>query len=80
MRWEFEWCQVQYGRITYVNGAWKGEGDASNEKMNTCPNVWQYINERGKDGWEIASSHGYEVVAGDVQDAIQVVILKRQLK
>jgi hypothetical protein len=79
-RWEYEWCQVNYGRVTNVNGVWKGHGDPDPEKFSTCPNVWSYLNQRGAEGWEIASSHGYEVVAKDAHDAIQIVVLKRQLK
>jgi hypothetical protein len=55
---DYQVCSVQYGRVTFVNGAWLGgvpvTGDTS-AALESCPNVWDYLREAGRDGWELVA-------------------------
>ena len=56
--YEYQVCSVQYGRVTFVNGAWRGAapiGADANASLETCPNVWDYLREAGRDGWELVA-------------------------
>ena len=55
---EYQVCSVQYGRVTFVNGAWRGRVPMNfdtSESLESCPNVWDYLQEAGRDGWELVS-------------------------
>ena len=55
---DYQVCSVQYGRVTFVNGAWHGSAPISgdtNASLESCPNVWEYLREAGRDGWELVS-------------------------
>ena len=55
---EYQVCSVQYGRVTFVNGAWHGRQQMSgdtNAALESCPNVWDYLQAAGRDGWELVS-------------------------
>jgi hypothetical protein len=57
--YEYQVCSVQYGRVTFVNGAWRGTvplsvGD-TNVALESCPNTWDYLQEAGRDGWELVA-------------------------
>ncbi len=56
--YDYQVCSVQYGRVTFVNGAWRGSaplgGDAG-ASLESCPNVWDYLSEAGREGWEPVS-------------------------
>ncbi|HZT58081.1 MAG TPA: hypothetical protein VFA21_05575 [Pyrinomonadaceae bacterium] len=55
--YEYQVCSVQYGRVTFANGSWRGSvpftGD--NEALSSCPNVWDFLQEAGREGWELVS-------------------------
>lgn len=55
---EYQVCSVQYGRVTFVNGAWRGSVQMSEDtsaSLESCPNVWDYLQAAGRDGWELVS-------------------------
>ena len=56
--YEYQVCSVQYGRVTFVNGVWRGSmpmGEDTNESLASCPNVWDFLQEAGREGWELVS-------------------------
>jgi hypothetical protein len=60
MQFEYLVCQVQYGRITFTNGEWQGSvalssGD-SQKALDSCPQIWDYLNEVGRKGWQLITS------------------------
>ena len=55
---EYQVCSAQYGRVTFVNGEWHGRlpvGEDTSAALESCPNVWDYLREAGRDGWELVS-------------------------
>ncbi|HEX8115696.1 MAG TPA: hypothetical protein VF521_00365 [Pyrinomonadaceae bacterium] len=71
---EYQVCSVQYGRVTFVNGQWRGSvpfGTDTSAALESCPNVWDYLREAGRDGWELVSviSHP-QTQAEAVQDML----------
>ena len=56
--YDYQVCSVQYGRVTFVNGAWQGSAPISGDtsaSLESCPNVWEYLSAAGRDGWELVS-------------------------
>lgn len=58
--YEYQVCSAQYGRVTFVNGAWRGRlqmgsTEDTNALLESCPNVWDYLQEAGRDGWELVA-------------------------
>lgn len=76
--YEYQVCSVQYGRVTFVNGAWHGSepfGGDTNKVLESCPNVWDFLREAGRDGWELVSVVTH---AQERQDAVlDMMYLKR---
>ncbi len=68
--YEYVVCQIQNSRITFVNGVWQGKIDYRNadfnEAYNSCPYIWEYLQDAGLDGWELvaavtqAATHEYK--------------------
>ena len=55
---EYQVCSAQYGRVTFVNGEWHGRlpvGEDTSAALESCPHVWDYLREAGRDGWELVS-------------------------
>lgn len=55
-KYEYRVCQLQSSRVTFVNGAWQGgtSMDATTqEALDSCPLVWDYLASAGWDGWEL---------------------------
>ena len=76
--YEYQVCNVQYGRVTFVNGAWSGSAPMSEDtgqSLEACPNVWDYLRDAGRDGWELVSvvTHPQELK----EAALDVLYLKR---
>jgi hypothetical protein len=72
--YDYQVCSVQYGRVTFVNGAWRGRVPMSEDtsaSLESCPNVWEYLMEAGRDGWELVTvvSHP-QAQAEAVQDML----------
>ncbi len=77
-RYDYRVCSVQYGRVTFVNGDWLGgvpAGDDMAAALESCPNVWEYLDGVGREGWELVSVVTHpQAQAEAVQD---VLYLKR---
>jgi hypothetical protein len=61
-------------RVTFVNGRWQGKiapsAERSEEGLNSCPEVWDYLQLIGELGWELVS-------AVDSAGHFQFLFLKR---
>ena len=60
MQFEYLVCQTQFSRVTFANGKWQGSvalnsGD-SQAALDSCPEVWDYLNEAGRLGWQLIGS------------------------
>ena len=71
---EYQVCSVQYGRVTFVNGAWQGGVPMSADtsaSLESCPNVWDYLRAAGRDGWELVGTTTHQQAQPDaVQDTL----------
>ena len=51
LSFEYQVCQVQNSRVTFVNGEWQGTGpldaERDEESLNSCPKVWEYLQHAG---------------------------------
>ncbi len=57
LRFEYRICQVQFSRVTFVNGEWNGTLPPTHEKaIETCPLVWEYLNKTGAEGWQMSGA------------------------
>jgi hypothetical protein len=57
--YDYQVCSVQYGRVTFVNGAWQGSapiGEDTSASLESCPLVWDYLRAAGRDGWELVAT------------------------
>jgi len=70
-RYEYRVCQAQFSRVTYANGQWIGETPSTNpnaqEALESCPEIWRYLNQAGEAGWKLVA------VTTRTQDAGQIV-------
>ena len=76
--YEYQVCSVQYGRVTFVNGRWRGSipmGEDTNASLESCPNVWEYLQEAGRAGWELVSVITHPQERPDA--ALDMLYLKR---
>ncbi len=73
-------CALQLNRVTFVNGEWQGAVDPAaedpNAALNSCPPVWDYLNEAGRDGWELVAAIDQPAPEGA---HVQTLFLKREL-
>ncbi|MBI1923708.1 hypothetical protein HYR99_05605 [Candidatus Poribacteria bacterium] len=57
---EYQVCQIQESRVTFVNGVWQGERemvpDNPDASLNSCPQTWEYLQEAGAAGWELVGA------------------------
>jgi hypothetical protein len=77
-RFEYQVCNVQYGRVSFVNAEWRGSvpatGDDQDAALQSCPEVSEYLREAGYDGWELAAGVGQQ----SEQISYQILYLKRE--
>ena len=76
--YEYQVCSVQYGRVTFVNGRWRGGVPVSEDtgmSLESCPNVWDYLQEAGREGWELVSVITHPQERQDA--ALDMLYLKR---
>ena len=83
MEFEYLACQTQFSRVTFVNGAWLGQtpldcGD-SQKALDSCPLMWDYLAQAGREGWELVTAANSAVTNSETtaQLACQL-FLKRQ--
>ncbi len=82
MQFEYLVCQTQYGRVTFANGEWQGSiplssGD-SQVALDSCPQVWEYLAQAGRVGWELITATNTTVTHGESVSQLTVeLFLKR---
>lgn len=74
-RYEYRVCQVQYNRVTFINGNWNGTVPPNHEKaLETCPYTWDYLNAVGNQGWQLSNA----LVTSESNNA-QLLYLAREI-
>ena len=77
-QYEYQVCQIQQSRVTFVNNLWIGQVPYSHpdsqEALNSCPQVWDFLNQAGVEGWELVAATTRTQDEGDIVD---VLYLKR---
>ena len=76
LQYEYLICSTQLNFVTFVNGQWQGvlPPNAAGA-LQTCPKLWDFLQEIGSEGWELVS-----VVANQVDeqaDPLTTLYLKR---
>jgi hypothetical protein len=70
-QFEYRVCQAQQSRVTFADGEWAGQVPATDhdiqKALNSCPKVWQYLNQAGAEGWKLVA------VTTRVQEEGQIV-------
>ncbi|MDM8527057.1 hypothetical protein QUF58_02490 [Anaerolineales bacterium HSG24] len=76
-RFDYMICSAQLMRITFVNGRWQGTlpPDMPNA-LNTCPDVWEFLQQVGSNGWELISTSAES--NGENNQSITTLYLKRE--
>jgi len=83
MQFEYLVCQTQYSRVTFVNGEWQGTiplsaGD-SQASLNSCPQVWDYLAQAGRAGWQLVTAANATVTnEGQTAHVSYQLFLKRE--
>jgi len=83
MQFEYLVCQTQFSRVTFANGKWQGSvalnsGD-SQAALDSCPEVWDYLNEAGQVGWQlIATANATITNDGQNSQVAYQLFLKRE--
>jgi len=83
MQFEYLVCQTQFSRVTFANGKWQGSvalnsGD-SQAALDSCPEVWDYLNEAGRVGWQlIATANATITNDGQNSQVAYQLFLKRE--
>ena len=78
-RFEYQVCNVQQGHVTFVNGDWQGslplsEAAGQTDPFKFCPQVWDYLQRVGQDGWELIAAVTHE----RTDASYDVLYLKRE--
>ena len=77
-QYEYLICSAQLNFVTFVNGQWQGVLPPNVAgALQTCPKLWDFLQEIGGEGWELVS-----VVANEVEeqsDPLTTLYLKRVL-
>lgn len=71
--YEYRVCHVLEDRVTFANGAWLGKDSEVGASLQSCPFVWEYLQEVGAAGWDLA---GVAARTSDEQQA-EVLYLRR---
>jgi hypothetical protein len=68
--------------VTGVNGVWQGpkKGEIpTHEELEACPQIWDFLNEKGEQGWELVSATSTHKVFDNVDSYYTELFLKRRL-
>jgi hypothetical protein len=75
-RFEYMICSSQLMRVTFVNGRWQGDLTPNSPgALETCPDLWEFLQRVGNSGWELVS-----VVSDQVEGEaiLTTLFLKRE--
>ena len=74
-------CNVQDAKVTWVNGEWVGKVSFSSaspeEALMSCPDVWDFLNEKGAGGWDLTTVDSSVLRSGDGETRFSTLYLKR---
>jgi len=72
-QFEYMICTGQLMHLTFVNGQWQGDlPPNTNGALETCPNLWEFLQEVGEEGWELVT------VTTTSSDELTTLYLKRE--
>ncbi|MCF7975593.1 MAG: hypothetical protein K9N55_17385 [Phycisphaerae bacterium] len=84
-QFEYRVCTVQFSRVTFVNAVWMGkvqiaDGNADVIVVNSCPMMYEYLQDAGNDGWELVAclSQRSGVNSNMSDDTTQTLFLKKE--
>jgi len=83
MQFEYVVCQTQFSRVTFANGEWQGtvalnSGDTQ-AALDSCPQVWDYLNQAGRAGWQLVTATGSTMTSeGQTAQFAYQLFLKRE--
>lgn len=83
MQFEYLVCQTQFSRVTFANGQWQGtipisSGD-SQAALNSCPEVWEYLEQAGRAGWQLITAANATITnEGQTAQVSYQLFLKRE--
>ncbi len=74
IKFEYMICSAQLMHLTFVNGQWQGDlPPGVNGALDTCPKLWDFLQEAGDDGWELIT-----VTSFVKPDELTTLYLKRK--
>ena len=81
-QFEYQVCYGVADRVTFANGEWLGadipEAKRTQEDIQTCPLMWEFLSRAGAQGWELISL--LETPAGPKGDQkVRTYFLKREV-
>jgi hypothetical protein len=78
-QYEYSIAAAQLNFVTFVDGQWQGTLPPNAAgALQSCPRVWDFLNEMGQEGWDLVS-----VVANPVEEQAEpltTLYLKRELE
>ena len=83
MQFEYLVCQTQFSRVTFANGEWQGSvalnsGD-SQAALDSCPQVWDYLNQAGRAGWQLVTAANATITSeGQTSQVAYQLFLRRE--
>ena len=70
---EYLVCTTQLMHLTFINGEWQGESPPNSAgALETCPTLWDFLQEAGESGWELVA------VTSSEDDELTTLYLKRE--
>ena len=79
-KFEYLVSQAQFGRVTFENGEWIGTPIGTGDPdIESCPEIPDYLNELGAEGWELVSCTVNNVQTSADSTPLEKLFLKRQL-
>jgi hypothetical protein len=81
-RFQYRVCYSVMDRVTFSNGVWLGadipEAQRKQQDVETCPQIWDHLQQLGEEGWELVTI--LETPAARPQGLpVRTLYLKREL-
>ena len=84
MQYEYLVCLVQSGRVTFVNGEWQGTvqfgSTDSQAVLDSCPQVWDYLNLAGTERWELIGAVNIGITHNQEMSPLSSNLFLKRLK
>jgi hypothetical protein len=83
MQFEYQVCQTQFSRVTFVNGEWQGTVPLSSGNwqaaLDSCAEIWDYLNQAGRAGWQLVTTANLSVTnEGETSQVSYQLFLRRE--